>query len=150
MVSLNWLWGDKRKSPLAREGDGIWETDCTADVLFCKIMAPFILMKQCFLLVFVPLILQRGILFCFWRCGMWSCDVQKMEFLPPLYVAHPRTADASTSSPTSGLPQRDFFVCRVPVQIFIPMYACKETQTKQSVNCEKKQKTFNGGESVSQ
>lgn len=48
-----------------QEGDGIWETERTADVFLCKIMVRFIFIRQCFLLVFVPLILQRGILFCF-------------------------------------------------------------------------------------
>lgn len=44
-----------------QEGDGIWETDRAADVFLSKITARFIFMKQCFLLVFVPLIPQRGI-----------------------------------------------------------------------------------------
>lgn len=102
MISLNWLWEDKRKRPLMQEGEGIWETDRSADVSLCKIMARFIFIKQCFLLVFVPLILQRGILLCFWRRRMWRRDVQKTEFLPPQCVsqtgnrADGRDADSST------------------------------------------------------
>lgn len=103
MISLNWLWEDKRKGPSMQEGDGIWEeTDRTADVFLCKITTRFIFMKQCFLLVFVPLIPQRGIFVSLREdAECEAVDVQRTEILPPQCVSQTRNRTDSRDADSS-------------------------------------------------